>query len=253
MSYRNRRLEEFLEAITQLPQKSMLSKDDLLTKQFLIEEHEDLEIYYSPHNDYINQDASIVIVGITPGWTQMRTAFRQAIESIKKGDSPEQLVKKAKIAASFSGTMRANLIEMLDECGIAKAVHTASSASLFTEKRHLLHTTSVIRYPVFYQKKNYTGYRPKIDRSAMLSRYAYEEFPEEIAELNNPSLIIPLGKSVEQVVRTLITDKKFPGDTCLFGFPHPSGANVHRKKQFQEHVDSFKGIVERWAEKSSKI
>lgn len=242
-------LAEFIETIRQLPQQTCLTKEQLLSEQFLLKKHGELEMYYSPHNEYINSEAKIVIVGITPGWTQMKTAFVQAVRSVHEGLSFEELLKAAKIAASFSGSMRTNLISMLNDCDVAKALNIGNSELLFSDKRDLLHTTSVIKYPVFYQHKNYTGYLPKISQSSLMSHYAYNIFPKEIAQLNNDPLIIPLGKAVEKVLHTLICEKKLPENSYLFGFPHPSGANGHRKKQFEKQVHTFKCIVQKWADK----
>ncbi len=45
----------------------------------------------------------------------METAFRQAKLSLQKGDALEQVLLESKRAASFTGTMRKNLKEILDE------------------------------------------------------------------------------------------------------------------------------------------
>ncbi|CAH0344101.1 hypothetical protein [Bacillus sp. CECT 9360] len=248
MSDQDLRIEDFLASIAGLPYNTNLTKQQLLSKQFLIEQHGDLTMYFSPHNEYVNREARIVIVGITPGWTQMKTAFEQAVRSMRRGKSPETLFKEAKTAASFSGAMRTHLISMLTECGVARALQLENAEALFHEKRDLLHTTSIIKYPVFYHHKNYTGHQPKVDQSSLLRHYAYEVFPKEIEELHHSPLIIPLGKSVEQVIRTLIDDRKLSGLTCLFGFPHPSGANGHRKKQFSNQLGSMKSIIDKCAQ-----
>ncbi|WP_233523064.1 hypothetical protein [Peribacillus saganii] len=248
MSHQLSFLNQYIEKIRQLPRDRQLTKKDLLTKEFLLEKIDDMEMFFAPHNEYINREARIVIVGITPGWTQMKEAFEQAALSIHLGESLEQMAKSAKMAASFSGAMRTNLIAMLDQCGVACALHLESSESLFSKERDLLHTTSLIKYPVFSQSQNYSGYHPRIESSPLLNNYAYEVFPQEMEEMNHDILIIPLGRSVEQIVQTLISEDKLKG-FILAGFPHPSGANGHRKKQFQEGLDKFKRVVENWSEK----
>ncbi|MGE7304701.1 hypothetical protein ACQKJG_12825 [Priestia megaterium] len=224
------------------------TKEQLLQKDFLIAQERELSMYYSPHNDYINPDAHIVIAGITPGWFQMKTAFKQCVSSLSHHQL-EQVLYETKKAASFSGTMRVNLIDMLDQCGIAKVMGINGAAELFASQRDLLHTTSVLKYPVFYKEKNYTGHQPPIERSVLLSRYAFEVFPHELSEIKNPCLIVPLGKAVENVLRKLSREPSFSRHTYLFGFPHPSGANGHRKRIFEEHLSEFTKIVEDWAVK----
>ncbi|MED3972115.1 hypothetical protein COM86_13380 [Priestia megaterium] len=239
--------QQCLPAIQQLHNINF-TKEQLLQKDFLIGQEHELSMYYSPHNDYINSGAHIVIAGITPGWFQMKTAFQQCISSLAHYQV-EQVLYETKKTASFSGTMRVNLIDMLDQCGIAKAMGINSAAELFASQRDLLHTTSVLKYPVFYKGKNYTGHQPPIERSALLSRYAFEVFPQELNEIKNPCLIVPLGKAVENVLRKLSSESSFSQHTYLFGFPHPSGANGHRKRIFEEHLGEFTEIVEDWAAK----
>lgn len=202
------KLNEFSPAMQLLNPHSPLTKQELLTDQFLIEGVGDLEMYYAPHNEYINKQAKIVIVGITPGWNQMKIAFEQVVKSMNLQHSTEQILKEAKITASFAGTIRVNLVHMLDQCGIPEIINSESSASLFKEERSLLHTTSIIKYPVFHHGKNYTGHNPDIVQSSLLSTYAYNVFPEELSQIKQPALVIPLGKTVEQALRKLLESSK---------------------------------------------
>lgn len=241
------KFNEFLPAIKKLDSKQTLTKKDLLVDEFLMEEEGELAMYYSPHNEYINKKAIIVIVGITPGWNQMKMAYQQFIKGLVNHHQTDQILKDVKKAASFSGSMRSNLVHMLDECGIHEAVGISSSSALFEEKRQLLHTTSIIKYPVFYYGKNYTGHQPNIRQSSLLTSYAYHVFPEELRMIKSSALIIPLGKTVERVFSQLLSEDKLPKHFYLFGFPHPSGANGHRKKQLLQQKETLISIIGEWA------
>lgn len=144
-------LNEFAEKLHSLP--SSLTRSDLLASPFRLHQENELAIYYSPHNEYINRTASIVIAGITPGFSQMKTAYETAAESLRCGRSVEQMAVDTKKAAGLSGSMRHNLISMLDFCGLPQALGIQSAPQLFGDLRHMLHTTSVIKYPVFIQQK----------------------------------------------------------------------------------------------------
>lgn len=235
------KLPQFLPKILTLTE---LNKQTLLTNSFLLDEEYNLHMYYAPHNEYINTEAKIIIIGITPGWNQMKTAYSRLVKSINEGEDLEKMLKSAKIAASFSGTMRKNLIVMLDKIGLAEALNIDSSSQLFSTYRPYLHTTSIIKYPVFYQGKNYTGHTPTIDQSKLLKRYAYEVFPNELAQITEPALVIPLGKATENVIRTV--QSKNEQHTYLYGFPHPSGANGHREKQFKQNQKQLENKIEIW-------
>ncbi|TMN22219.1 uracil-DNA glycosylase family protein [Lentibacillus cibarius] len=241
-------IERFLPFIRTLDTDQPLTKQDLLTTSLLMECDGDLCMYYAPHNDYINKDASIVIVGITPGWQQMKIAFEQFVKSLSSGDSLETCLKETKHAARFAGAMRKNLQYMLDECGIPNALGIPASANLFGNSRHLLHTTSIIKYPVFINGKNYTGHQPPIRSSAILQHYAWVTFPDELASIQPPTLVIPLGKTAEQIITRLAEEKKLHGHTYLTGLPHPSGANGHRVKQFQQQKRQLQEKIKAWAD-----
>jgi hypothetical protein len=106
--------ERFADAISALPEREEFSKSDLLVPQFRLVKDGNLEIYYAPL-DFINAHAKVAIVGITPGWTQMEIAFRQVRVALGKGLSASDALRRAKEEASFAGTMRKNLVKMLDE------------------------------------------------------------------------------------------------------------------------------------------
>jgi hypothetical protein len=239
-------IKRFLPAIQTLPNHRQLAKQDIVTKEFLLKKEGTLEMYYAPHNEYINEKASVLIIGITPGWKQMKTAYEQLVNSLAAGDKLELALKKTKIAAGFAGSMRTNLTRMLDECGLPSILNLSASSELFGESRHLLHTTSLIKYPVFVNGKNYGGHQPKINRSALLQHYAHEVFPKELAQIAPPALIIPLGKTVEEVMQKLAIEQKLYGHTYVTGFPHPSGANGHRVKQFKQHQSQLQKKMEAW-------
>ncbi|MBT2691191.1 hypothetical protein J7I93_23945 [Bacillus sp. ISL-47] len=249
----NHLLPAFLPIIRTLKNSMPLTKEDLLKEKFLIKKDGELEMYYAPHNEYINKTARIIIVGITPGWSQMKIAYEHFVKGLAAEKELEGILKETKMAAGFAGSMRANLISMLNQCGIPKALHINSSNALFHEKGSLLHTTSIIKYPVFYRGQNYTGHQPGIFQSNLLAEYATKIFADEIGELNENALIIPLGKTVESIIRHLLGDSRLTGHTFLFGFPHPSGANGHRIRQFEEQKYSLAETVRKWSEQKKNL
>ncbi|WP_428909977.1 uracil-DNA glycosylase family protein [Niallia sp. Krafla_26] len=241
-------LMSFFPAIQTLPTNRPLTKQDLLREEFLVDKEESMEIYYAPHNEYINLEAKVMIVGITPGWKQMKTAYEQFLKSMVSGEDLETCLKETKQAAGFAGSMRTNLVHMLDQCDLPRILGISKSSDLFGKSRSLLHTTSIIKHPVFIKGKNYTGHQPTINRSSLLQHYAYREFPNELAQMATPALVIPLGKTVEQVILRLLEEQKQLDHTYLFGFPHPSGANGHRIHQFQQQQSQLREKVMRWGQ-----
>jgi len=231
-------LQEYIPIIKELPTKNRYLKSDLLTNDFKLYEQGKMKIFYAPHNEYINKNAKILIVGICPGWTQTEIAIRTAKTEIGKNEDMNKISKECKKAARFAGSMRKNLIAMLDEIKLNQKLNLESCSELFEEENDLLHTTSLIPYPVFISDKNYTGYTPSILESDVLMEYVKKHFYNEMETLDNV-FMIPLGKAVEDVLKYMINENRIKERQCLFHFPHPSGANGHRKKQFEENKNNL--------------
>jgi len=220
-------------------------KEDILIKKFELFSKNNMKIYYAPHNEIINEKAKVFIVGITPGWTQTSIAYKTAHEGLINKLNHEVIKKECKRNSRFAGSMRKNLIEMLDDLNLNKKLHLNSCLDLFENQDELLHTTSMIPYPVFINNKNYTGSSPKILDSEILKTYLRKNFYKEVEKLSN-TLIIPLGKAVEEVLELMISDNLIKREQCLLGFPHPSGANGHRKTQFEENKESLISIIDEY-------
>lgn len=229
--------------IKQLP-PGRLAKEILLTNELLIAKEDEVKVYYIPYNS-VNEQAKVFIIGITPGFTQMEIAIRQARADMLNGVSEDEMYKRAKRTASFAGTMRTHLISMLDGLGLPDALGISTSASLFAERANLLHTTSVIRYPVFVKSKNYTGHQPDMLKSPLLLPFINGLFAGEVQSVED-ALIIPLGKAVSNVLRHLAQDGIVSPDRCLLDFPHPSGANGHRKVQFERLKPVHQQQIREW-------
>lgn len=95
-----------------------------------------VKIYYAPF-EYINQCARIVLVGITPGPTQMVNANNEARRALRAGKSNEEAIQAAKRVAAFSGEpLRGNLINQMNHWGVHKWLDLGDSADLFSTARH---------------------------------------------------------------------------------------------------------------------
>ena len=234
-------LYEYEEVIKQLPIKDKYEKDELLIDDFLIEKNGNIEIYYAPHNEYLNSKAKIFIIGITPGFQQMSTAISTARKELELGTDIEEIQYKCKVAGRFSGSLRKNIISMLDEIKLNETLSISSCSALFEDKDYLLHTVSLVPYPVFVKKQNYSGHAPKLLKSEFLMRYVYDNFIKELNKIENfkDILIIPLGRAVEEVLYKLSEEKIICEKQILKGFPHPSGANVNRVTQLEENKENL--------------
>jgi len=177
--------------IQQIKLLETINQKNVKDKKFLLEKEKNIEIYYAPF-DYINSKAKIVIVGITPGLQQML----QSYEVINQGKS----FKEVKDLSSFKGSMRTGLIKYLDELKINDILKIKSCESLFNKNSKYLHTTSLVKYPVFDKGKNYSG--ANILKKKILLDFIEKNFLEELKTLKK-SIIIPLGNTVSSTIEYL--------------------------------------------------
>ena len=221
-------MAKFLQQIRSLKK---INKSTIINSKFLINTENNIEIYYAPF-DYVNPKAKIMIVGITPGFQQMQQSF----EVINEGKS----LKEVKDLSSFKGSMRTTLIKYLDELKVNKTIKIKSCESLFDKNSKYLHTTSLVKYPVFDKGKNYAG--ANILKKKILLDFIEKNFLQELKTLKK-SIIIPLGNTASYTIEYL--NKKYDLKLRCFlkGFPHPSGANARKNIQFKEHKSTMMSLL----------
>lgn len=240
-------LEQYYDKIKNLPLKKTYTREELVVPDFLVAAEKEIELYYCTHNEYVNPKAKIFIVGITPGFTQMSQSISTARACIEQNKSLEEMIYLCKKEGRLAGALRKNVIEMLDALELPRELGIQSAKALFDEREDLLHTTSMIPFAAFVKGKNYTGHSPQLLKNEFLMRYVEAHLYPQVA-LMKDALIIPLGKCVEEVMKVLIAKGCIDENKCLLGFPHPSGANVNRKKQFEEEKDKLLIKVKQFCE-----
>ena len=217
--------------IQQIKLLETINQKNVKDRKFLLKKEKNIEIYYAPF-DYINSKAKIVIVGITPGLQQML----QSYEVINQGKS----LKEVKDLSSFKGSMRTGLIKYLDELEINTILKIKSCESLFNKNSKYLHTTSLVKYPVFDKGKNYSGVN--ILKKKILIEFIEKNFLKELKTLKK-AIIIPLGNTVSSTIEYLNNKYDLKLACFLKGFPHPSGANARKNIQFKENKRNMKILL----------
>ncbi len=189
-----------------------------------------IEVFYSPF-DAINKDAKVCIVGISPGRTQAENANVSAFRNIKNDELSNIVLTQAKETASFSGALRNNLVSLLDYIGLTESWGLETAAQLFTTDKHLLHSTSVFRYPVLDSGVPISS-ASKALKTPILKGMIDKYLAAECESLSKDVLYIPLGKGTEDVLQYLADKGIIKNKQILTGLPHPSGANAERIKYF---------------------
>lgn len=238
-------LARYREVIAGLPPVMTLKKDELLIKELHVQSLTPLELYYAPHNEVAFEEAKLLIVSLTPGFQQMQLALAEAQSAIWAGADDREACCRAKHKARFAGAMRQNLISMLDQLHIQHLLRLGSCADLFAGQAHLLNSTAIIPYPAFYNGRNYSGSQPDLLKSAPLCSYVVAHMKRQVKLLPHAP-IIPLGRSVEDMMKLLVKQGIISESKVLWGFPHPSGANGHRHQQFANKQADMTAIIKRW-------
>ena len=220
---------DVINTISQREERSLPVKDLLIWE----DNQKKLTCYYAPF-EHVNQQAKIVIVGITPGRTQMNralTALKHTMHNPRDVnqaiDTPFKTVKKI---ASLSGSMRPRIIAVLNRLGYAKLLGIKCCSTLWTIDNHLVHFCSVLKYPVFVTGSDYCGH-PKLFNTSKLVRLLYDEFVQDMRTINPKAVVVPLGEMVADVLTTLHQNGHIYQELTTFenkvvAPPHPSGANA---------------------------
>lgn len=209
--------------------EAAIRSDVTLGGRLIAEKAGNLTISYAPF-EHIERGARIVIVGITPGAQQAANALCEVRRRLLAGDDHATALAAAKIHASFSGPMRANLVEMLDHIGVARWLNVSSTDKLWTTHSALAHFTSALRYPVFVNGKNFNG-QVSMTRTAPLLRLLDQCLTEEAAALAD-AVWVPAGPKAGAGVQYLIEKRLLRPDRVLSGFLHPSTSSNERVRYF---------------------
>lgn len=218
-------------------------KEQILDPRLILDKKDDITIYYAAHNEVINTNASLAIVGICPGYRQMLKSF-QTVQESKYNDL--KTLEICKEDSRLFGATKKNLINMMIELGFEYTVSSKGDIDIFEIYKSHLHTTSLIRYPVMKNGKNYDGRNPDLYKNDFLHNIAKKSIEFELSKLHNLQLIIPLGSKVEEFILKLFNQDNQIKDKVLRGFPHPSGLNAHRNTIFEKNKESMQLQVSKY-------
>lgn len=217
------KLEQYAEIIQSLDHAAIHNKAPL-DERLQITVKGNLSVYYAPF-DFINRDARLVIVGLTPGRQQAINALSAVRDALNSGATLQQAARIGKSFASFSGPMRRNLVSMLDYFDLHTRWGLSSTAAIFEKDNATAHFTSVLRYPVFKGTDNYDGTPAPLKHAFLREQLCH--FLDEVRQLPD-CLYVPLGKTAGEVLDLCVCDNLLRDAQVLAGMPHPSGANMER-------------------------
>lgn len=177
-----------------------------------------VEVFYLPF-EHLNPAAKIVLVGMSPGHKQMLVVAETIREQLGRFGRVD--LADLKRRGAFAGAkMRSNLCRMLDYYDIPALAGVSSAAALFGSRWPSLHTTSLLRYPVFVDGEDFTGQLDMLE-TPVLRKYVESYFCQEIATLDNP-YIVPLGDEAADALQALVGSGRVSGERVIDRLRHPS-------------------------------
>jgi uracil-DNA glycosylase len=183
--------------------------------------------FYAPF-DWINTQADVVIVGLTPGRQQALDAVLVLRQALLQGQTLEQAAALAKYSASFKGGMRKLGAQLMDHFQIHQLLGLVTTADLFGSAQGRVHATSALRYPVLRHHGNYSGHAGMLDVPFMREMVETCLAPE-LAVLKN-AWVIPFGTYAHRAVQHLANRGLVDEGRILGGILHPGGQQWNRYK-----------------------
>jgi hypothetical protein len=184
--------------------------------------HEKDVLDYIPF-EHIERGARLVIVGITPGPTQLKLSYEEAGRLIRSGASDEVVLREAKRVAGFGGSsMRPNLVRMLNHFDFAGIYGLPDVEALWGSDTHLLHSTSVVPHAAFRKDSMFAGSFAEVMASPVFRESFLRDFVGSIPELNPDARFVALGRTARDALDWCVANSHLSRDQVLGAFAHPS-------------------------------
>jgi hypothetical protein len=181
-----------------------------------------IEILWAPF-DYINRDAKLVIVGVTPGPNQALRSYQAVRLAVARGAEPQTEIAKIKVDSSFRGdVIESNLKSLLEHSGLAERAGIQDIDDLWAGEAHKVHFTSTIRYPTFIGDKLFNNQIDSL-RHPVLRRYVETYLSEELAAVPLDAVIVALGQKGSRIVRHAARVSGIASGR-VEALPHPSSS-----------------------------
>lgn len=181
------------------------------------------ELFYVPF-EHMNRSARLVIVGITPGPTQMLLAYEAAQARLKAGLSEEAVLERAKREGSFGGaSMRPNLVRMLEFFGFPELLGIAKAAELWGPAWPYLHATSIVPHAAFLRGKPFAGSFDDVLRSEPFRECFERDFVATLPLLSKDARYVALGPTPLDALDWCCRHGVLKPEQVLGAFAHPSG------------------------------
>jgi hypothetical protein len=216
----------------------------------LIAKESQYEVFYIPF-EHINRNARLVIVGITPGTTQLEMAYTEAQRLLALGVGQEDILATVKAHAAFGGeAMRPNLLRMLRHFDFARLFGIKDEADLWDGAAALLHSTSVIPHAAFKKGRMFSGSFDEVINARPLRESFENDFVASLSELTGDALYVGLGKTPYEALKHCVRLGVIKPSQLLGALAHPSRSGgsqvaVYLGEKSSADLDTFDPVRRR--------
>ena len=196
------------------------SSDD---KAFLLGRENEYALYYVPF-EYVNADARLVLVGITPGPKQMKCAYATARRLLGQRTNTSEALRAIKQSCAFSG-MRDKINAMLEHFDIPRCIGASSAVSLWGTEFDLFHPTSIVPNAAFRGGAYFNGPFESVLDVPLLRKQFEHAFILSAEHINKTALYIGMGPVVDEALAWCVSRGILAEQQVLGYFPHASGAS----------------------------
>ena len=177
--------------------------------------------------NYVNPKAEVVIVGITPGNSQL--------DGSREGMSSRDIKRKF----AFAGTLRKNMVRMLDYIGVNKLLGINSCESFWKEDFDRVEMTSLLKdatYIVGKSGKTMFKDTEMIAKSEKLTDKFENGFVKDCEQYKQAKLFVACGQGVYEELMKL--KERGVITAPVVAIAHPSGNNAIRVLYYMDELDS---------------
>lgn len=209
-------LDQYRDVINRKGDAAVRSKETLMTASGPD------ELYYVPF-EWTNQQAELVVVGITPGPNQIELAYRTASSKIKVGLDDEGILKAAKMHGAFgSPTMRPNLIRMMNHFGFAELFGVDKVEDFWGSRADSFLGTSVIPHAAFRRGKPFAGSFEDIMKTPVYAESFHVDFVSSLKDIPETAKFVALGETPLAALAHCVRYGKLKREQVMGAFAHPS-------------------------------
>lgn len=173
---------------------------------------------------YVNKNAKVVIVGMSPGSTQ--TSNYNKTLGIKENNR----------LCAFSGNpMRQNIINLLNTIKVNDFLNIKDCSSLWGNDFDKVSFTSILKQPVLKTQKDKTQFISTIDYSKIMNNEdltnLFKDFEKDCSEhYKEAELFIACGTAVRPILDILANKNIIKAP--IITIAHPSQTNIQRAKVY---------------------